>query len=88
MGGIAGDGSYNGVVALNYLLLVPAQVTVQSSPVVTGPYADDPTATVNAAMRTITIPKAGPIRFYRLAAIAPVNIAGASLAGGTVTITY
>jgi hypothetical protein len=88
MGGTAGDGSYNSVVALNYLLLVPAQVTVQSSPVLTGPFADDPTATVNVGTRTITISTAGPTKFYRLAAIAPVNSASISLAGGTVTMTY
>jgi hypothetical protein len=88
MGGPLGNGSYNDVVALNYLLLVPAQVTVQSSPVVNGPFADDPTATVNPGTRTITIPTAGLARFYRLQAIAPVNIATISLAGGTVTLTY
>jgi hypothetical protein len=88
MGGKAGDGSYNNVMALNYLLLVPAQVTVQSSAVVTGPYADDPTATVNVDTRTVTIPTGGPSKFYRLAAVAPVNIAGISLAGNTVTLTY
>jgi hypothetical protein len=88
MGGTPGDGSYNNVMALNYLLLVPAQVTVQSSPVVTGPFADDPTATVNGNTRTITIPTAGLSRFYRLAAIGPVNIANISLTGNTVTLAY
>jgi hypothetical protein len=88
MGGTAGDGSYNSVMALNYLLLVPAQVTVQSSPVVNGPYADEPTATVNVNTRTIAIPTAGIARFYRLAAIGPVSIAQISLTGNTVTITY
>ncbi|MGO8697738.1 MAG: hypothetical protein ACLQVY_08485 [Limisphaerales bacterium] len=88
MGGTAGDGSYNSVMALNYLLLVPAQVTVQSSPVVAGPYADDSTAAVNVHTRTVTIPATGVSKFYRLAAIAPVNIASISLTGGTVTITY
>jgi hypothetical protein len=88
MGGTPGDGSYNGVVALNYLLLVPAQVTVQSSPAVTGPYADDPTATVNVGARTITIPTPGASRFYRLAAVVPVNIAGISLVPGALTLKY
>jgi len=88
MGGTPGSGSYNGVLALNYLLLVPAQVTVQSSSVVTGPYADDSTATVNPGARTVTIPTTGAVRFYRFVAVAPLNIATASLAGGTVTLTY
>jgi hypothetical protein len=74
--------------ALNYLLLLPAQVTVQSSPAVTGPYANDPTATVNVGTRTITIPTAGDSRFYRLDAVVPVKIGSMSVAGGTVTLTY
>jgi hypothetical protein len=74
--------------ALNYLLLVPAQVTVQSSPAVTGPYANDTTATVNVGTRTITIPTAGDSRFYRLDAVVPVKIASVSAAGGMVTLTY
>jgi hypothetical protein len=88
MGGTPGDGSYNNVLALNYLLLVPAQVAVQSASALTGPYADDPAATVNVNTRTVTIPTTGLSRFYRLAAIAPVNIASISLTGSTVTITY
>jgi hypothetical protein len=63
-------------------------VTLQSSPAVTGPFVDDLTATVNVNTRTITIPTAGLSLFYRLEAMAPVNIASISLAGGTVTITY
>lgn len=74
--------------ALNYLLLVPAQVTLQSAAAVSGPYADAPTAVINAGTRTITLPAAGSSRFYRLRAIVPVKIAGISVAGGTVTIGY
>jgi len=88
MGGTPGDGSYDSVVVLNYLLLVPAQVTVQSSPVLAGPYVDDPTATVNVATRTITIPMAGSSRFFRLVAVVPVNIATISASSGTLTLTY
>ena len=88
LGGTAGDGSSDGVVALNYLMLVPAQPTLQSSPAVAGPYADDPAATVNVGTRTITIPAAGASRFYRLEAVVPVRISGISVAAGTVTLTY
>lgn len=72
----------------NYLLLVPAQVSVQSSGVASGGFTDDATATVNAGTRTITLPVAGPARFYRLRAILPVKIASLSVTGGTVTIKY
>jgi hypothetical protein len=74
--------------ALNYVLLVPAQVTLQSSAAVSGPYVDEPTAVINAGTRTITIPASGSARFYRLRAIVPVKIAGISVADGTVTLTY
>ncbi|HEV2392184.1 MAG TPA: hypothetical protein VG146_07445 [Verrucomicrobiae bacterium] len=72
----------------NYLLLVPAQITVQSSSLAAGPYANDATATVNVGARTITIPMAGAARFYRLGAIVPVRIARISAAGGMVTLKY
>ena len=91
MGGTPGDGSYDRVVALNYLMLVPVQttqITVQSSPTVTGPYADDATATVNVVTRTITIPTAGPSRFYRLEAVVPVQISSISVGPGTVALKY
>jgi hypothetical protein len=72
----------------NYLLLVPAQVTVQSSALVTGPYVNDGTATVNVGTRTITMPAAGSSRFYRLDAVVPVKITGISVAGSTVTLNW
>jgi hypothetical protein len=74
--------------ACNYLLMVPAQVAVQSSSVVTGGFADDATAIVDGGTRTITLPPSGPTRFYRLRAILPVKIASISVAGGIVTIKY
>jgi hypothetical protein len=73
---------------LNYLLLVPAEVTLRSSAVVNGTYAAEPTATVNVNARTVSIAAAGTPRFYRLEAAVPVKITGISVAGGTVTITY
>jgi hypothetical protein len=76
------------VEALNYLLFVPAQVTVQSSPIVEGPYADDDTGTVNVSTRTITIPAAGTSRFYRLDAIVPLKITSISVSSGTVTLKF
>jgi len=72
----------------NYLLLVPAQVTVQSSALVAGPYVNDGTATVNLGTRTITMPTAGSSRFYRLDAVVPVKITRISVAGSTVTLSY
>lgn len=76
------------VQVLNYLLLVPAQVGLQSSPVVAGPYTDEATATVNVNARTVSISAAGTPKFYRLEAAVPLTISGVSVAGGTVTIRY
>jgi hypothetical protein len=86
MGGTAG--SDDRVEVLNYLLLVPAQVAVQSSSLVTGPYVEDATATVNLGTRTITIPMAGADRFYRVDAAEPLKITSIAAAGGTVTLKY
>jgi hypothetical protein len=76
------------VEVLNYLLLVPAQVTLQSASSVKGPYADEPTATVNVNARMVSIPAAGAARFYRLETPVPVKIASISVASGTVTVRY
>ena len=78
----------NRVEVLNYLLLVPAQVALQSASVVTGPYADELTATINVNARSVSITAAGAPRFYRLLAPAPVKISSISASGGTVTIKY
>jgi hypothetical protein len=88
MGGNAGDGTYDDVLALNYLLLMPAQVSVQSAALATGPYADDPAATLNVAARTVTLPATGASAFYRLETVAPVRIRAISVAAGIVTLKY
>lgn len=86
MGGATG--ADDRVEVLNYLLLVPAQVALQSATSVSGPYADDGAATVNTAARTITIPTAGTSKFYRLNAIVPLKIRGISLSGNAATLQY
>ena len=86
VGGTAG--SDDRVEVINYLLLVPAAVTLRSSAIVNGTYAAEPTAVVDVNARTVTIPAAGAARFYRLEAAVPVKITGLSVTGGTVTIKY
>jgi hypothetical protein len=76
------------VAVLNYLLIVPAQVTAQSSSVASGAYLDDATAVVNLSTRTITIPINGAARFYRLNAIVPMKISSIAVSGGTVTLKF
>ena len=86
MGGATG--ADDRVPALNYLLFVPAMVTLQSSAVVTGPYADDATATVDVSQRIITIPTAGAARFYRLSALLPLKITSISASNGVATLRF
>jgi hypothetical protein len=81
-------GADDRVEVLNYLLLLPAQVTVQSSAAVAGPFVKDTAAMVNTSTRTITIPTAGSSRFYRLNAIIPLRISGISASGGIVNLHF
>jgi len=85
----------NGVVSeddrtevLNYLLLVPASVTVQSSTAAGSAYADDASAQVNLSTRTITIPITGSSRFFRLNSLMPLKVTSSSVSGGTITLTF
>jgi hypothetical protein len=54
---------------------VVATVEAQVATLVTGTYAKDPTATVDAATKTITIPQPPGTRFYRLSGSAKINSA-------------
>ncbi len=85
---LGGTGADERVPVLNYLLFVPAQVTLQSSPTAAGPYADDTTAIVDVSKRTVTIPMSGAARFYRLNVIVPLKITSISTANGVVTLTF
>jgi hypothetical protein len=78
----------NRVEVLNYLLLVPAQVALQSSSSVTGAYTEEPSATVDVNARTVSIAATGTSKFYRLQAVGPIKTSGISVSGGTVTINY
>jgi hypothetical protein len=86
IGGAAG--ADDRVEVLNYLLFVPAQVTVQSAAALTGPFADDAAAVVNVGTRRITIPMVGASRFYRLSALVPLKINGGSVSGGLVNLQF
>jgi hypothetical protein len=88
LGGTPGDGSNDRVLVLNYLLLIPAQVALQSSSLATGAYADEAGATVDVGTRTVTLPASGNARFYRLVAPVPVSIASIAVRAGVVTIRY
>jgi hypothetical protein len=77
---------------LNYLMLVhapaPAQPSVQSAVSPMGPFVTDSNATIDTAMRTVTLPASGSARFYRLSSSTALTIKSLSNSGGTVTLTY
>lgn len=80
------------IMSLNYLLFVPtasSPLALLSSATVGGPYAEEPSAVVNASAKTITLPQPSGTRFYRLRECPPApNIGTITLAGTNVVITY
>jgi hypothetical protein len=65
---------------------VPALV-LQSSSTVTGGYADDPSAVIDAGAKTITIPLPTGTRFFRAAGQA-VQLSNPAVQGGNLVISY
>lgn len=61
---------------------------LRSATVVTGPYTDAAGQSINLATKTITIPRSGNLRFYRLWSATAVTITSIKLAGNKVVITY
>jgi hypothetical protein len=64
------------------------QLKLQAAEAVTGPYADDPAATINEQTRTITTTASGATRFYRLVGGAELRFKTVSVQGTLVTLTY
>jgi len=52
------------------------------------PFADDNTATVNPGAKTITVPVAGPMRFYRLSGSQAYRITSPRLQGANLVLGY
>lgn len=79
---------------LNYLAFVPASaapapgVQLESSVVVTGPFSAESAATIDAAAKTVTVPRTGESRFYRLRADVPYHFKSISITAGNVVMIY
>lgn len=65
-----------------------AAPTVLSATHVTGPYAADSSATVDATLKQITTPVSGSTRFYRLSSSGASKIKTISIQGANAVITY
>ena len=61
---------------------------LESAVAVTGPYAADAAAQINPATQTITVPRSGGARFYRLRSSIAYTINKVALSGGNVVLTY
>ena len=61
---------------------------LRSAVVVTGPYTDAAGQSVNLATKTITVPRTGSKRFYRIWSNTAVTITSTTISGGNMVITY
>src|SRR5438128_1136117 len=77
---------------LNYLVFVPVtvpQIILESSAAIGGTFAAD-AAAIDTATRTITVPRNGNIRFYRLRSGGPPapTITNVRIVGANVVMNY
>ncbi len=84
---INGD-SAGAVKAWSAIDITVAEVAVESSSSVSGGYALDTGATVNASARTASIPLGAGNRFFRLKAGSALNIKSAVIQGGAVVLSW
>ncbi len=61
---------------------------LQSAPNPAGPFADQPTATVDPELRSITVPQPDASQYYRLRGCHPFRITAIELLGDTLNIRY
>jgi hypothetical protein len=55
---------------------------------VTGPYSIDLTAQIDPGAKTVTIPKSGTTRFYRLRSSTGYTLSAPTIAGNNVVMSY
>jgi hypothetical protein len=67
---------------------VTASVILVSAAVVTGPYTDAVGQSVNAAAKTITVPRTGNMQFYQIKSDPALTIKSITISGGNVVITH
>jgi hypothetical protein len=79
--------------ALNYLVFVPVivpEIALLSSPDVAGSFIADNSATIDTSSKTVTIPRTGTTRFYRLrtSGAPALSISNVRIAGANVVMNY
>ncbi|MBI3849471.1 MAG: hypothetical protein HY298_04150 [Verrucomicrobia bacterium] len=63
-------------------------VLLYSSTTVNGSYTNDLTGVIDTGTKTVTVPKSGNTRFYKLSAGSALNITNVTLSGGNVVLKY
>ena len=63
-------------------------MALESAPAATGPYATESGALINPSAHTITLPKSGSTRFYRLRSSTAYTLSNPSFSGNNVVLNY
>jgi hypothetical protein len=63
-------------------------ISLVSSATVNGPYTVDSTALINPSAKTVTVPKSGNTRFYRLSSSTGYTLGRPTISGSNVVLTY
>ena len=71
-----------------YREIITATLTLQSSSLVTGTFADEPSAVVDSTAKTVSIGVPAASRFFRLVGSSAVSIKSLKIEGGKVVLTY
>ena len=73
---------------MNYLAFVPSVPQVYSSATADGIYTPEVNMLVDTTIKRLTVPQTSGTRFYRVLWTSKVNVAGISLSGGNVVLSY
>jgi hypothetical protein len=81
------QGQDNRKTMINYMMMVQAPIAVLSCDTVNGTYTAETGAVIDVNARTITIPKSGNTRFYRIGSNVPIAIKSISASGANVILS-
>ncbi len=87
MDSLQNNGSRGGL-SLNYVALVPAVPQLYSSATVDGTFTPELNLLVDTGNKTITVPRNGATRHYRIGWSSQLTISGLSFSGPNVVLTY
>ena len=83
-----GAGFFLGTSRSGAVTLQATPLQLLSSASVNGPYAVDTTALIDPGAKTITVPKSGNTRFYRLVSSTAYTLGRPTVSGNNILLTY